>query len=278
MKYRWLVVSIAAMGLLAGTAGARAEGTLRVCSDPAYLPYSNQAGQGFENAAAKIVADALHDKLEYVWYDTRGKGGFEQFLAQTLDKSKCDVVMSLPYGSREEQTTDPWYVSSYVFIFKKSKGYDIRSLDSPVLHKLKIGFESETPIETGLQLRGMVTTATPFDVADTPGESPRSMLQAVQDGKLDVMITWQPSVGAFLKDYPDLEVVMVPNEREMGPPEQYTFPMAMGVREDDKALLDKLNGVIKAHQAELTHVLEAHGVHYPGSASGSPSPRVADTP
>lgn len=278
MKYRWLLASITAMGLLAGTMGARAEGTLRVCSDPAYLPYSNQAGEGFENAAAKIVADALHDKLEYVWYDTRSKGGFEQFLAQTLDKNKCDVVMSLPYGSREEQTTNPWYVSSYVFVFKKSKGYDIKSLDSPVLHKLKIGFESETPIETGLQLRGMVTTATPFDVADTPGESPRTVLQAVQDGKVDVMITWQPSVGAFLKDYPDLEVVMVPNEREMGPPEQYTFPMAMGVRENDKALLDQLNGVIKAHQDELTKVLQQHGVRYPGSPSGNPSPGVTGTP
>lgn len=278
MKYRWLLASIAAMGLLAGTVGARAEGTLRVCSDPAYLPYSNQAGEGFENAAAKIVADALHDKLEYVWYDTRSKGGFEQFLAQTLDKNKCDVVMSLPYESREEQTTNPWYVSSYVFVFKKSKGYDIKSLDSPVLHKLKIGFESETPIETGLQLRGMVTTATPFDVADTPGESPRTVLQAVKDGKVDVMITWQPSVGAFLKDYPDLEVVMVPNEREMGPPEQYTFPMAMGVRENDKALLDQLNGVIKAHQDELTKVLQQHGVRYPGSPSGNPSPGVTGTP
>jgi len=278
MKYRWLLASITAMGLLAGTMGARAEGTLRVCSDPAYLPYSNQAGEGFENAAAKIVADALHDKLEYVWYDTRSKGGFEQFLAQTLDKNKCDVVMSLPYGSREEQTTNPWYVSSYVFVFKKSKGYGIKSLDSPVLHKLKIGFESETPIETGLQLRGMVTTATPFDVADTPGESPRTVLQAVQDGKVDVMITWQPSVGAFLKDYPDLEVVMVPNEREMGPPEQYTFPMAMGVRENDKALLDQLNGVIKAHQDELTKVLQQHGVRYPGSPSGNPSPGVTGTP
>lgn len=278
MKYRWLLASITAMGLLAGTMGARAEGTLRVCSDPAYLPYSNQAGEGFENAAAKVVADALHDKLEYVWYDTRSKGGFEQFLAQTLDKNKCDVVMSLPYGSREEQTTNPWYVSSYVFVFKKSKGYDIKSLDSPVLHRLKIGFESETPIETGLQLRGMVTTATPFDVADTPGESPRTVLQAVQDGKVDVMITWQPSVGAFLKDYPDLEVVMVPNEREMGPPEQYTFPMAMGVRENDKALLDQLNGVIKAHQDQLTKVLQQHGVRYPGSPSGNPSPGVTGTP
>ena len=278
MKYQWPVVAIVAIGLLAGATCARAEGTLRVCSDPAYLPYSNQAGQGFENAAAQVMAKALGDKLEYVWFDTRAKGGFSEFLAHSLDAGKCDVVMSLPYGTREEQTTNPWYVSSYVFIFKKSTGYDIKSLDSPVLHKLKIGFESETPIETGLQLRGMVRTAKAFDVAGTPGESPRTLLQAVEDGKLDVMITWEPAIGAYLKDYPDLKVVMVPNARDMGPPEQYTFPMSMGVREGDNALMQKLNAAIKAHQPELTQILEQHGVHYPGSASGSPSPDMAGTP
>lgn len=270
MKYRWPVVSIAAVGLLAGATCVRAEGTLRVCSDPAYLPYSNRAGEGFENAVAKTVADALHEKLEYVWYDTRAKGGFDQFLAQTLDKGKCDVVMSLPYGTREEQTTDPYYVSSYVFIFKKSKGYDITSLDSPVLHKLKIGFESDTPVQDGLQLRDMVVEAKAFDVAGTPGESPRTMLQAVEDGTVDVMITWEPSIGAYLKDYPDLEVVMVPNARDMGPPEQYSFPMSMGVREGNDALMKKLNAVIKAHGSELTRILRQHGVRYYGSASGNP--------
>lgn len=270
MKYRWPVISIAAIGLLAGAISARAEGTLRVCSDPAYLPYSNQAGGGFENAVAKTVANALHEKLEYVWYDTRAKGGFDQFLAQTLDKGECDVVMSLPYGSQQDQTTDPYYVSSYVFIFKKSKGYDISSLDSPVLHKLKIGFESDTPVQDGLQLRDMVVGAKAFDVASTPGESPRSMLQAVQDGIVDVMITWEPSVGAYLKDYPGLDVVMVPNARDMGPPEQYSFPMSMGVREGNEALTKKLNAVIKAHKSELTRTLQQYGVRYYGSASGNP--------
>lgn len=270
MKYRRSVAAVIAGCLLAGAVGARAEGALRVCSDPAYLPYSSQAGEGFENAAAKIVADALHEKLEYVWYDTRAKGGFEQFLAQTLDKGRCDVVMSLPYGSRDEQTTDPYYVSSYVFIFRKSKRYDITSLDSPVLHKLKIGFESDTPVQDGLQLRDMVVDAKAFDVASTPGESPRTMLEAVEDGSVDVMITWEPSVGAYLKDFPDLDVVMVPNARDMGPPEQYSFPMSMGVREGNDALMEKLNAVIKAHHDELTAVLRRHGVRYYGSASGSP--------
>ena len=261
---------MAAAVLLAGAMCARAEGTLRVCSDPNYLPYSNHAGEGFENAVAQVAAKALHDKLEYVWYDTRAKGGFETFLGTTLDKGECDVVMSLPYGSRQAQTTNPYYVSSYVFIFKKAKGYDIKSLDSPVLHKLKIGFESETPIQDGLQLRDMVVDAKSYDIAGTPGESPRTLLQAVEDGTVDVMITWEPAIGAYLKDYPDLDVVMVPNARDMGPPEQYTFPMSMAVRAGDDKLMNQLNAVIKAHSSEFTQILKAHGVRYYGSASGNP--------
>ena len=74
-----------------------------------------------------------NQKLEYVWASTRGQGGFPEFLSRTLDAKKCDVVVGIPYGNREELTTRPYYVSSYVFVFKKSKKYDIKSMDSPVL-------------------------------------------------------------------------------------------------------------------------------------------------
>src|SRR5687768_12750747 len=117
---------------------------LRVCADPDYLPFSNRAGQGFENKIAEAVAKALGQTLEYTWASTRGRGGFPEFLAQTLDVKKCDVVMSIPSGNREELTTAPYYVSSYVFVFKKGRNYDIKSMDSPVLRKIKIGLEGET--------------------------------------------------------------------------------------------------------------------------------------
>ena len=94
---------------------------LRVCADPDYLPYSNRAGEGFENKIAGSVAQALGDTVEYTWASYRGHGGFPQFLSTTLDAKKCDVVMSIPYGSREELTTRPYYISSYVFVFDKSK-------------------------------------------------------------------------------------------------------------------------------------------------------------
>ncbi len=233
---------------------------LRVCADPDYLPYSNRAGEGFENKIAEFVAKSLGETLEYTWASYRGHGGFPQFLSGTLDANKCDVVISVPYGSREELTTRPYYISSYVFIFPKSKNYSITSMDSPALKTLRIGFERETPAEEAVKLRGMVPKATAFDVADDPEESPLVMLKALAAGKIDVLITWEPSIGAFLKTYPNLEVVAIPNARTLGAPEQYSFPMSMAVRNGDQARKQKLDRVIEMPHAELESVLSHNGV------------------
>ena len=247
----------AGLFMLSGQASAKA---FRVCADPDYLPYSNRAGDGFENKIAQAVAKILGETVEYTPASYRGRGGFPQFLATTLDAKKCDVVMSLPYGSREELTTQPYYISSYVFVFKKDKGYDIRSMDSPVLKKLKVGFERDTPVEDGMKMRGMIPGGVPFDVGDDNSQSPVTMLKAVESGQVDVMITWQPAISGFLRDYPDLDLVAVPNERALGAPEQYSFPMSMGVREGDEALKKQLDEVIAQHGAELTAILNENGV------------------
>src|SRR3954452_2837289 len=96
-----LVPAFLAAGLLVCVGQASAK-TFRVCADPDYLPFSNRAGDGFENKIAVAVARALGQPLEYVWANSRGRGGFPEFVALTLDAKKCDVVMGLPYGNREE--------------------------------------------------------------------------------------------------------------------------------------------------------------------------------
>lgn len=168
--------------------------------------------------------------------------------------------MNIPYGSREELTTRPYYISSYVFVFKKSKTYDVTSMDSPILKKIKVGFERDTPVEDGMKMRGLIPGAVAFDVGDDNGESPVVMLKAVETGQVDVLITWEPAIGGFLRDFPDLAVVLVPNERALGPPEQYTFPMSMGVRDGDEALKNQLDEIIANHQAELAAILKDNGV------------------
>lgn len=45
---------------------------LVVCADPNNLPFSNQAGQGFENKLVELLARDLQAQVEYVWWAQRG--------------------------------------------------------------------------------------------------------------------------------------------------------------------------------------------------------------
>jgi mxaJ protein len=254
------LVSVIALALPVCVASAK---DFRVCADPDYLPFSNRAREGFENKIAEFTAKSLGLKLVNVWASMRGPGGFNEFLARNLDAGKCDAIMDMPYGSQEELTTDPYYVSSYVFISQKARSYDLRDMDSPVLRKLKIGFERDTPPEDGLKIRDLLAQAEPFSVGDTENLSPITMLQAVRSGNIDVVITWEPAVGWFLRDYPDLVVTRVPNARTSGA-EQYLFSMSMAARKGNEDLKKQLDGVIDDKGNELQQILRRYNVQlYP---------------
>ena len=106
----------------------------------------------------------------------------------------------------------------------------------------------------------MISQGVPFDVGDSTEQSPAVMLQALRIRKIDVLITWQPSIGAFLRQYSEMDVVPVPSTRALGAPEQYSFPMSMAVRTGDEVLKQRLDDVIEKHQAELSSVLSQNGV------------------
>ena len=44
---------------------------LRVCADPNNMPFSNRAGEGFENAMARMMARELGAELRYTWLPQR---------------------------------------------------------------------------------------------------------------------------------------------------------------------------------------------------------------
>src|SRR5262245_66207657 len=54
-------------------------GVLRVCADPDNMPFSNQAGDGFENKIAELLAQTWDSKLEYIWWPVR-RGFFRRGL------------------------------------------------------------------------------------------------------------------------------------------------------------------------------------------------------
>jgi mxaJ protein len=246
-------------------------GVLRVCADSNYLPFSNQAGQGFENKVAEILAKAMGRKLQYYWGSYRDRGGMPEFLAVSMDAGKCDAVMNMTYGAGDSGYTDSYYTSSYVFVTKKS-GPTITSMHAPALRGLKIGFEDETPPGDALKVAGLTNNMSNikiFDIAEDKNSSPRDMLEAVRNGSVGVVITWQPAIGYFLKDYPDLKVASVPAE-QMGPglpAMRFSFAMSIGVREKDTAMRDAVNRALKSQKGQIDVVLAQYRVLAPPAKS-----------
>ena len=63
----------------------------RVCADPANLPFSNEAGEGFENEIAELFAEKLGRELQYTWYPMA-----QGFVRRTLIENRCDVISATP--------------------------------------------------------------------------------------------------------------------------------------------------------------------------------------
>ncbi len=269
MRTRLAVLAIAALVMILAAAAtplrvhATAAVPLRVCADPDYMPYSNRAGEGFENKIAEVIGRELGRPVVYVWKSTRGDTGFEEMVHGYVDRGKCDLVVDVPYGTPDLTTTRPYYISSYVFVYKKGEGYDdITSLDSPRLRHVKIGYEADTPVEDGLKLRTLIIGAKPFMTADEEDASPETIVDAVQSGAINVGLTWDPAVGYFIGQHPDLTAVIIPNSRSQGSPEQYTFPMAIGTRSGNDALVAQLNRAIANGQAQIDSILTDYHIHF----------------
>ena len=86
----------------------------RACADPRDLPFSNQAGEGFENKIADLFAKKLGKGLAFAFYpDATG------FIRNTLNAQRCDVVMGIALGDDLVQPTNPYYRTAYVAAYAK---------------------------------------------------------------------------------------------------------------------------------------------------------------
>ena len=133
-----LVQALALFALATAVCARSAEADqlpLRVCADPNNLPYSNSAGDGFENKIVELVADYLHRPLEFVWRAER-----RGFVREGLNAGECDLVAAIPSGARMALATRPYYRSTYVFVSKPGEP-PVSSLDDPSLRMRKIGVQ-----------------------------------------------------------------------------------------------------------------------------------------
>jgi hypothetical protein len=133
-----------------------AQRVLRVCADPNNLPFSNAAGDGFENRIVAVLARELGARVEYTWWAQR-----RGFLRNTLNAGTCDVVAGLASGMEGVRTTRPVYRSTYVFVTRATLAPPLSSLDDPRLATLKLGVQlvgddgANTPPAHALARRGL---------------------------------------------------------------------------------------------------------------------------
>jgi quinoprotein dehydrogenase-associated probable ABC transporter substrate-binding protein len=247
--------------LLAFVPLAAQAGTLRVCSEPNNLPFSNKAGQGFENKIADLVARDMGDTVAYTWALQN-----DRFIKHTLDAHKCDVMMGVSAGMDDVLTTRPYYASTYVFVSRKKDDLAVASLADPRLRTLKIGVhligDDSTPPAMALGQEGIVDNVRGYMIYGdfAKANPPARLIEAVEKKDVDIAAVWGPLGGYFAKDAPvALQVTPITGTRRFAPL-RFQFAIAMGVRKNDIAMRDKLNAIIAREEPEIRNILRAYGV------------------
>jgi quinoprotein dehydrogenase-associated probable ABC transporter substrate-binding protein len=235
--------------------------SLRVCADPANLPYSDDQQRGFENQIATLVARELHVKLTYTWWAQR-----RGFFRNTLNAGKCDVVIGVPLGLDMVRTTDPYYRSSFAFVSRREHGLaDLRSLDDARLHALKIGVplagdDGANPAPVlALNRRGIFDNLVGFSLWGEYQRDVPAAVDAVAQGAIDLALLWGPVAGAGAKRS-RAQLVVVPIREQRDAEQPLAFSIAMGVRKDDEALGAQLNAIISRKRHAILRILSGAGV------------------
>jgi len=261
----WLQLLPAAIAVLIGacpsTASAQTStvvdrSALRVCADPANLPFSNERRQGFENKIADLLGKELDLPVVYTWFP-QATG----FVRRTLREKKCDVIMGYAQGHELVLNTNHYYRSAYVMVFRTGSDLDgLTALDDPRLQSKKIGIIAGTPPATLLAFNRLLANVVAFNlVVDRRHEAPaESMINQLESGAIDVAILWGPMGGYYAKQSTKDLTIAPLADPEKGP--RMAFRITFGVRPTEIEWKHQLNEFIKDKQAEINAILTDFGV------------------
>ena len=249
--------------LLLGSCGLVPQRTLTACADPNNLPFSNKAGEGFENKLAQLIASDLHAKLEYIWWAQR-----RGYVRNTLNERKCDFWPGVASNVEMVATTRPYYRSTYMFVTRRDAHLAGLTLDDPRLKRLKIGVQlvgndaSNTPPAHALAARGIISNVRGYMLygdyaAPNP---PAEVVRAVELGDVDVALVWGPLAGYFAAKSP------VPLELEPVTPwfadQQWPmqFDVSVGVRRDNQKLLNDIDRILARRSGDVRRLMASYHV------------------
>jgi mxaJ protein len=256
----------------AGSAPAAATArTLRVCADPNNLPFSNQRLEGFENRLATIVARELNARVEYTWWAQR-----RGYVRNTIGAGACDVLMGVPRGFEMTLVTRPYYRSAYVFVSRRGEYANLRSLDDPVLRRVRVGVQlvgndgQNTPPAHALADRGVIANVVGYTLYGNyvDPNPPARIVEAVARGDVDVAVAWGPLAGYFAsrQSVPLAVRPVTPQIDRNGMP--LAFDIGVGVSRKLPQLRDEIDAVLGRRHQEVEHLLDDYGVPRVTAPSG----------
>jgi len=254
---------VAASALLLGSCSLVPQRTITACADPNNLPFSNKAGQGFENKLAELIAADLHARLKYIWWAQR-----RGYVRNTLNERQCDFWPGIASNVETVATSRPYYRSTYMFVTREDARLSGLTLDDERLKSLKIGVQmigddaSNTPPAHALATRGMIGNVRGYMLYGDYAQPnpPAEVVRAVERGDVDVALVWGPLAGFFAaKSAVPLRVEPVtPWFSDNQWPMQ--FDVSVGVQKDNQKLLNDIDRILSARSASIRHLLAAYRV------------------
>lgn len=273
MKFVGLALIAAAFAAPGTSVPATMMRTLTVCADPNNLPFSNRAGQGFENRLAELIARDMGARVEYVWWAQR-----RGYIRSTLNEARCDLWPGVASGVDTVTTTRPYYASSYVFVTRRDRHIESLSFDDPRLKVLSVGVQmvgnnaTNTPPAYALARRGITDNVRGYMLYgsyDQPNPS-SAIVQAVERGDIDVAVVWGPLAGYFAsRSTVPLRLEAV-SPRFDGPQWPMVYSISVGVRRDNAELRDSINDILEREQPRIDRLLSAYHVPLANAVLSAP--------
>lgn len=259
-RIRLPIVVCLALGFCTGAAQAA---ELHVCADPNNLPFSNDKGEGFENKIVELIAKDMDAKVEYTWWAQR-----RGYVRNTLRSGMCDLWPGVATAVDMLATSRPYYRSSYVFVTRADRHLKIASYDDPQLRSLKIGVQMvgndamNTPPAHALARRGIIDNIRGYMLYGdySKPNPPATIVDAVENGDIDVAVVWGPLAGYFAAKEPHPLTLTPVQPAVDGAQWPMVFDISMGMRRHEPDFMEKIDQLLVQERPAIDSILAQYHV------------------
>ncbi len=228
----------------------------KVCADPDNMPYSNLRGEGFEDKIAAVLAADLGKKLSFAYaYNRQG------FLRNTINAMRCDVIIGTTSDYDALRTSEPYYRSGHVFVWRKESNFKITDWDSPDLRKGIIGIVDKSPAAVPLNDHNLMANARPYRLQRDLNLPTSFMIDDLAKGDIDVAVVWGPIAGYYAKESKvPLEMAFIPEYNKVNLQGKEYWNISVGVRKKDKERMEVINAALVRNKDKISQILADYGI------------------